>query len=114
MAQAPETVKTLTQYLDEILGNQDLLAYYGEIMKLDREARYRDMFSEPITMDELKFNPVVYNNEPYQVPETIQEILNQYLDALNKLREDYLATGDEKYATLLLDLVPADVYWRYN
>ena len=75
---------------------------------------YKEMFELPITMEYIDPNPEIYNNEPYTPAETMQDALNDYLNALNVLREKFLETEDDNYARLLLDLVPAAVYSKIN
>ena len=78
------------------------------------EQQYTEMFSEPFYMDHIDPNLIVFNNEPYTPPETIQDLLNDYLNALNILRAQYLESKDEKLGRLLVDLLPAAIYSKYN
>jgi hypothetical protein len=75
---------------------------------------YKEMFKEPLYMDALRTNPEIYHNEPYNPPETLQDVVNDYLNALNILRQEFLETENDDYARLLLDLVPAAIYSRIN
>ena len=75
---------------------------------------YKEMFKEPLYMDALRANPEIYNNEPYIPPETLQDVVNDYLNGLNILRQKFLETENDDYARLLLDLVPAAIYSRIN
>ncbi len=78
------------------------------------EEQYTRMFSEPFSLDYLDPNPVVYEKEPFSPNETIQDLTDEYLAALNILREKYLETKDDELARLLLDLLPAAIYSSLN
>ena len=104
----------IKEALDKILASPLDLEELAKFMAQEQSEKYKDMFSEPIGLEPLSFNPIVYDNEPYTPAETAQDIVNDYINALNVLRIKYLETNDERYARLLLDLVPADTYWRYS
>lgn len=72
------------------------------------------IFAEPFELEPYEFNPVVYDNEPYNQPEYLQDLVDDWLNTLNTLREIYLETEDEKYAQLLYDLLPAAIYEGLN
>lgn len=72
------------------------------------------VFSEPFEMEPYDFDPVIYENEPYDVPETLSELVEDWLATLNTIREIYLETEDERYASILYDLLPAGIYTRLN
>ena len=76
-------------------------------------AGYDKIYSQPFAYH-VEYNPVVYDQEPYKPDETIQDLLNDYLNELNILREKYLETKDEKLGRLLLDLLPAAIYSSLN
>lgn len=88
----------------------------SEIKKAMEKIHQHNMqiFAEPFELDPYEFNPVIYDNEPYDPPETLQELVDDWLDTLNTIREIYLETEDEKYAQVLYDLLPAAIYEAIN
>ena len=72
------------------------------------------IFAEPFELEPYEFNPVIYDDESYDQPEYLQDLVDDWLNTLNTLREIYLETEDEKYAQLLYDLLPAAIYEGLN
>lgn len=88
----------------------------SEIKKAMEKIHIHNMvtFAEPLVMEPFEFNPVIYDNEPYDPPETLQELVDDWMDTLNTIRELYIETEDEKYAQVLYDLLPAAIYESLN
>lgn len=78
------------------------------------EPQYDEMFKEPFPLQRIDPNPVVYDNFPYKPEETVEELYLDYINMLEILRKKYLETKDEKLARLLIDLLPAGIYSKYN
>ena len=75
------------------------------------EKIYHIELNEPLCYEDFgTFDPIIYNNEPYEPAETIKDLTLDWLNTLNILREKYLETDDIRFAHLLYELMPVGVY----
>lgn len=60
------------------------------------------------------FDPIVYQNEPYNEDTPAHTLLAEYLTGISYLIDDYEKTGDERYLALAKFLLPAGIKLQSN
>lgn len=60
------------------------------------------------------FDPIVYENEPYNEDTPASVFLAEYLTGLSYLWDNYQQTNDERYVELIKFLLPAGMKLQSN